>query len=289
MEYQEFKQRLLEGIKEVFPKEQGYEVLEQRNQETDLLKVRRASIEMEAAMPINSLFQIMKHPKGNLHSVVELVQETVQGAEQVMEAADQIRSIDMKSYESVKDRLLVELERSEQNGVFLTDGIYEKQAFGALVPYVSVPLGEGGVRARITPEMLESYGITQRELMERAMSNTQAVKPSRIIKYDMEKTGVCYAVTDQKGRNATAVMYPGVLEELRQKIGSDYYVVPVSLREVVAIGKNENITISTLRKALQDENRRNPQEWLSSKIYEYNGEEKKLSVCKPDKMKKQER
>lgn len=127
--------------------------------------------------------------------------------------------------------------------------------------------------------------------MEQAMGNTQTAKPPRIIKYDMEKTGtVCYGVTDQRrGMSATAVMYPGVMEELRQKIGSDYYVVPLNQREVIAIGKNENITADTLRKALREENRKHPNEWMSSKICEYNGEEKKLSVCKTEKTRKQER
>lgn len=291
MEYQEFKQKLLEELKGVFSQEQGYEVSEQNGQGEDFLKVRHPGKEMEAAMPMSSLYRISEFPEHDLHSVVELVQETVQGAEQVLEVSEKIRSIDMKSYESVKSLLMVELERSEQNGAFLSEGIYEKQAFGALVPYVSVPLGEGEVRARITPDMLESYGITQKELMEQAMGNTQTAKPPRIIKYDMEKTGTaCYAVTDQRrGMSATAVMYPGVMEELRQKIGSDYYVVPLNQREVIAIGKNENITADTLRKALREENRKHPNEWMSSKICEYDGEEKKLSVCKTEKVRKQER
>lgn len=85
------------------------------------------------------------------------------------------------------------------------------------------------------------------------------------------------------------MLYPGIMEELRQKIGGDYYVIPINLKEVIAIGKNEKITVDTLRKALREENRRHPKEWMSSKICEYNGEEKKLSVCKTDKVKKQER
>ena len=85
------------------------------------------------------------------------------------------------------------------------------------------------------------------------------------------------------------MLYPGVLEELRKKIGADYYVVPISLREVIAVGKNENITPDTLRKALREENRKYPKDWMSSKICEYSGEEKKLSVCKTEKVRKQER
>lgn len=61
------------------------------------------------------------------------------------------------------------------------------------------------------------------------------------------------------------------------------------LGEVIAIGKNEGITADTLRKALREENRNNLKEWMSSKICEYNGEEKKLSVCKTEKVRKQER
>lgn len=291
MEYQEFKQNLVEELKNVFPKEQGYEVLEQADQGTDFLKVRNPGKEMEASMPMDTLHRIAESPGQDFPGVVELVQETVQGAEQVLEVSEKIRNMDLKSYESVKSHLMVELERSEQNGAFLSEGIYEKQAFGALVPYVTVPLGKGEIRTRVTPEMLKGYGITQKELMEQAMVNTQSAKPPRIIPYQTEKTGMtCYAVTDmRRSMSATPILYPGVMEDLHQKIGADYYVVPVNLREVIAIGKNEGITADTLRKALREENRNNLKEWMSSKICEYNGEEKKLSVCKTEKVRKQER
>lgn len=291
MEYQEFKQKLVEELKDVFPKEQGYEVLEQTDQGADFLKVRHSGKQMEAAMPMNSLHRISGFPDYNLRSVVELVEDTVQAAEQVLEASEKARNIDMENYESVKSHLLVELERSEQNGGFLSNGIYEKQAFGALVPYVTIPLGKGEMRSRITPEMLKGYGITQKELMEQAMANTRSAKPPRIIPYKMEKTGTtCYAITDQyRGMNATPILYPDVMEELYKKIGADYYVVPINLRGVIAIGKNEGITADTLRKALREENWRHPKEWMSSKVCEYSGEEKKLSVCKTDKVRKQER
>ena len=291
MEYQEFKKKLMEELKKVFSKEQGYEVLEQTDQGTDFLKVRNPGKEMEASMPLDTLHRIAESLGQDLPGVVEMVEDTVQAAEQVLEVSEKIQNMDLKSYESVKNHLIVELERSEQNGGFLSEGIYEKQAFGALVPYVAVPHGGGEIRTRITPEMLESYGITQKELMEQAMTNTQAAKPPRIIPYQLEKTGTsCYAITGQnRGRSATPVLYPGMMEELRQKIGGDYYVVPINLREVIAIGKNENITVDTLRKALREENRRHPQEWMSSKVCEYSGEKKKLSVCKTDKVRKQER
>nr|WP_217936721.1 DUF5688 family protein [Enterocloster clostridioformis] len=291
MEYQEFKQKLMEELRKVFPKEQGYEASVEKNLGIELLKVKNPGKEMEASMAMNTLHRIAESPEQNLPSVVELVEETVQGAEQVLEVSEKVRNIDMESYESVKPHLMVEMERSEQNGVFLSEGIYEKQAFGALVPYVSVPLSKGEIRTRITPEMMKGYGISQKELMEQAMANTRSAKPPRIIPYQMEKTGTTYyAVTDQRrGMSATPILYPGVMEELHQKIGADYYVVPINLRGVLAIGKNENITEDTLRKALREENRRHPKEWMSSKICEYNGEEKKLSVCKADKVRKQER
>lgn len=291
MEYQEFKQKLVEELKEVFPKEQGYKVSAEAHHEMDVLKVQNPGKEMKAVMPMNTLHQIAELPGHDIPGIVELVEETVQGAEQVLEVSEKVRNIDKENYESVKPHLMVELERSEQNGAFLSGGIYEKQAFGALVPYIAVPFGEGEVRGRITPEMLKGYGITQKELMEQAMVNTRSAKPPRIIPYQMEKTGITgYAVTDQqRGMSATPILYPGVMEELHQKIGADYYVVPINLRETIVIGKNEGITAEVLKKTLREENRRNPKEWMSSKVCEYNGEEKKLSVCKTEKVRKQER
>lgn len=291
MEYQEFKQKLLEELKGVFSQEQGYEVSEQNGQGEDFLKVRHPGKEMEASMPMDTLYRIAESPGQDLPGIVEMVEDTVQAAEQVLEVSEKVRNIDMERYESVKPHLMVELERSEQNGAFLSEGIYEKQAFGALVPYVAVPLSKGEIRTRITPEMLKGYGITQKELMEQAMANTQSAKQPRIIPYQMEKTGTtCYAVTDnRRGMSAAPILYPGVMEELCQKIGADYYVVPINLRGVIIIGKNEGIPADALRKMLREENRRNPKEWMSSKICEYNGEEKKLSVCKTEKVRKQER
>lgn len=290
MEYQEFKSRLMEALNKVLPGEQGYRISTRKDQGKEFLAVQRPDRELSAEMSLRNLYQIAEMPGQDLHSLAEMVQDTVKEAEQVVEAAERINSIDMKSYESVKSYLRLELTRSEQNGVFLSNGIFEKQAFGALVPFVSVPFTKGEVRTQVTLDMLETYGITQKELMKQAMKNTQAERPLQILKYE-ESGDIYYAVTTHaRDGGATAVMYPGVLEELHQKIGTDYYVVPLNVQGVLAVEKNGHVTAEQLRKSLLAENRSNePDKWLSSKICEYNGEEKKLSVCKTDKIKRQER
>lgn len=290
MEYQEFKHSLMKELENGTLGKQGYTIFVQEDKGKDWLNVQKTGTDLSAGMSIHNLYQIAGLPGQDLHSIAEMIQDTVKEAEQVMKAAERVTSIDMKSYESIRPLLRVELMRSEQNGAFLSNGIYEKQAFGALVPYVSVPFANGEVRTPITLNMLENYGITQKELMKQAMENTQAEKPPQILRY--EESGVlCYAVTNHtRDGGATAAMYPGVLDELHQKIGTDFYVVPLNVQGVLAIGKTERVNAEQLRKVLHAENRNHDQrEWLSSKVCEYSGVEKRLSVCKPDKMKKQER
>lgn len=290
MEYQEFKNSLMKELENGILSKQGYTISAKEKNGKDWLSVQKTGSDLSAGMSIHNLYQIADLPGQDLHSIAEMIQDTVKEAEQIMGAAERVTSIDMKSYESIRPHLRLELMRSEQNGAFLSNGIYEKQAFGALVPYISVSFENGEVRTPITLNMLENYGITQKELMKQAMENTQAEKPPQILKY--EESGVlCYAVTNHtRDGGATAAMYPGVLEELHQKIGTDYYVVPLNVQGVLAIGKTERVNAEQLRRLLLVENReKNPKAWLSNKICEYNGSEKKLSVCKPDKVKKQER
>ena len=128
--------------------------------------------------------------------------------------------------------------------------------------------------------------------MRQAMENTKVQNPRFLAQFDIGGLGISgYAVTAHNDRSgATAFMYPGVMEELHQRMGTDYYVVPVNVREVLVVGKNENITPDELRATLSETNRNaKPEERLSSKVCEYNGAEKKLSVCKTDKTRKQER
>ena len=290
MGYQEFKEKMMEALKEVFPEGQGYRLLTEDRDGKEYIQIRQKDNRVTSEMTMQNLYQ-MTELSGSLSSVAEMVQETVTELEQITKIVERVKHIDLENYESVKGSLQVELVRAEQNGAFLSDGIYERKNIGALVPYVIVSEESREAYARVTSQMLEAYGVSREELMKQAMENTRAENPPHIRRFYMEQGGItCYEVTNRKDRSgATAILYPGVMEELRQKIGTDYYVVPFNARGVIAIGKDQNITADELRKVLLETNRGAGQEWLSSRIFEYKSSERALSVCRREHLKKMER
>lgn len=291
MEYQEFKEELLRVLKGRMTGEQGYSISVQAQNESEILRVAKPGWKHSAEISCQMLYKIASTHGGEINELAVMIEDTVQEANQILCVAGKMRDVNLKDYESVKNRLRMELVRSEQNGVFLSEGIYEKQAFGALVPYVAVPLHHGIVQTRISPDMLEAYGISQRELMDQAMKNTAASNRAVLLRIEGKKDEVAYIVTGtEKQGGATAILYPGMLEELRAAIENDYFILPASTDTVFAVGKSEGMRADRVKEAFaMIAPTVNPADRLDSRVYEYNGAEKKLSVCKEEKARRMER
>ena len=198
---------------------------------------------------------------------------------------EKLGEINLTDNPSIRDMLTVELERAEGNGAFLAEGLYERQALGALVPYIQTEIDGKICRTRITPKLLKGYGMSREAVMKQAMDNVQKKNPARLFRMGASE-GLSYFIVSGKDREggATAALYPGMLDELRRKIGEDYYVVPTSKGEVVAMGKSEGVSLDILQKFLVERNRtQEPSQILSSRIFEYKDDEKQLSVCRPDR------
>lgn len=291
MEYQEFKKELADQLKKNLA-EGGYQVSVRIADGAEVLEIQKPDQVYVSRFTMGNLYQVHLKSEKGITEMTEMLKDTIKESEGIRNVAEKFRTINVTDYESIKNKIQLSLVRSEQNGGFLSEGIYEKQAFGALVPFIRIPVGEGMIQTRVTPDMLEGYGVSQKELMAKAMENTRSSRPPLLLEAEAGEMGFpCYVVTDREGLSgATTIMYPGTLEELHQRIGTDYYVVPLNVHEVLAIGRSEQINAEVLRKALVEKNKSHkPEERLGSKIYEYCGAEKKLSVCRVEKDKKMER
>lgn len=294
MEYQEFKMELVEVLKKQLPEKDGYKisVSEQRkNQRKEEIHIEHPTERESTDLSLHNLYFIHEMSEQSVPDLAEMITETVHECERCFLSAKLFRKIDPKDYDSIKDHLFVELTRSEQNGVFLSNGIYERKAFGALVPYIAVRADRTEMRTRITPEMIESFGVSQRELMKQAMENTCTLKLSSILKVENKGNFPAYVITGRESQGgATAIFYPGMLEKIRNKMGMDYFIAPASTREVYAIGKVEGLRADMIKTVLEQiAPKIDAADRLDAKVYEYCGAEKKLSVCKPEKARKMER
>lgn len=201
------------------------------------------------------------------------------------------QGIDFRDYDCIKDLLVVELERSEFNGEHLSHGIFEKQPIGALVLYLRLEQKNQLVMARLGRDVLEVCGVSQSTMMKQAMENTIKINPPVVMPVDTNGRFPYFILSNREGRNgATAITYPGMLEQLRKMAGMDFYVIPANIHEVLIVGKTENAPIKYLREALKQRNREmGIQQMLSDHVYEYSGRDKKLKRCLDEKKKNRER
>lgn len=286
MEYQEFKDTLKSLLQDSLSEKPAYRVeIIDLPQVGDTLIVSEKGSKSASGISLQKLYQYTVKEQKDIQEAVDMVREVMETVLTQVPVMEKLGEINLTDNPSIRDMLTVELERAEGNGAFLAEGLYERQALGALVPYIQTEIDGKICRTRITPKLLKGYGMSREAVMKQAMDNVQKKNPARLFRMGASE-GLSYFIVSGKDREggATAALYPGMLDELRRKIGEDYYVVPTSKGEVVAMGKSEGVSLDILQKFLVERNRtQEPSQILSSRIFEYKDDEKQLSVCRPDR------
>ena len=140
----------------------------------------------------------------------------------------------IQDYEFIKDKLYLRLVGN------IEDVGYRRVADMYLVPYVD--LGEG-TTFRVQPDLAEMWKVDIDTVYEQAKTNQEIIRPAKI-KNLAEMMGApeadagVYLVSVEDGMcGAGAILYDGLAEKIRDMIG-DFYVIPSSIHEVLAIPKS---------------------------------------------------
>lgn len=295
MEYAEFKQQVMEQAKRILSKEEGYtiSVVDQTTKYGlgEMLMINKIDQEVVPGISMNEMYEDFVQNKKDMKEIGETIQNTVKTAFSILSDLKRMRGINVRDYDSMKELLTVELERSELNGEYLSRGIFEKQPIGALVPYLRLGQEDQVVMIRLGKEVLEDCGVNQRTLMEQAMKNTIKLNPPVVMPVDTNGMFPYFILSNREGKNgATAITYPGMLEQLREIAGMDYYVIPANVHEVLIVGKTPNAPIKYLREALKQRNREEDVDlMLSNHVYEYRQKDRSLKISRDVKYKGPER
>lgn len=199
-------------------------------------------------------------------------------------------------YNAIKERLEVKLVSTEKNEAYLSRGLYRINEIGAEI--ININLGiymDGQMTIRVTKELLEQYSVSSDVLFQQARENTIKRYPLEIYTlsdavHDIVgderqmpslKTQI-YVVSNQETINgATVILYPDALRQIAERVGGDYYILPSSIHEVMAISKQCGMTESELRAMVRQVNRWSvdPRERLSNEVFSYNSKDNTLHKC----------
>ena len=200
-------------------------------------------------------------------------------------------------YRQMKDRLRCRLVSHETNFNFFTAGPYQKHPMGeAALFFHAGQNGDTRIEYHVSFEMAQKWGRSEAELLETALKNTEKYAKSTFRDLDTvlaecmgirmptsyeSQTPMYLLSNEEQAYGATAVMYPGMLQKIREKIGMDYYILPTSVHELTILPKYSFLDPVKIQETVRRDNRESisPADVLSDHLFEYTEAKGKLERC----------
>lgn len=218
------------------------------------------------------------------------------------------------SFEELKPFVFYRLVSYEKNKKLLEKTPHIKYLDLAITFYCLVRNDDDGIGTiRINDDHMKLWRSTIQELYELSVQNTCKLFPAAIrsmdeviydmLKQDLESSGDempsdeilssfltdckardkqrMYVLTNEKGINgATCLMYNNILKDFAGKIGTDLFILPSSIHEVILVPYDKSITRESLSEMVKEVNLTQvaEDEVLSDRVYFYSCENNAVTM-----------
>ena len=311
MNYEEFKHEVADRIKDFLPEKYAdadvsiQTVVKNNDQKLDGLMVKLEDSNIAPNIYLNQFYE--QHEDGRPMDDILAAIADVRTQHEMSQDFDVSRLTD---FDSVKDRITCRLINAEQNAEYLADKPHTMVDDLAVTYHIAIGKEESGnMSAPITDRLMESYGVDVEQLHKLALDNMETLTPATfksmtetmvdMMLPDMMRNGM----TEEQARDAIAGMIPPtqdemmfvlsnedklggaavllndkVMDDITEKLGQDYFILPSSVHEVLIVPKNDQMDLKTLESMVQDVNATqvSPEERLSDHVYAYDAKEHEL-------------
>lgn len=304
MDYELFKEVVTETLLSHMPDElAGYSLRADRtgkvNETLDALHLVPPSCPPDSLYPtvyLNYMYEEYKK-SGDLQATLELAAFYLAGA-----CCEAERKNSRITLQGAPKHIVMSLVNTKQNREMLGYmphrefedlSIIYKYVIDTRNPVESVP---------VTVEMAENIGMSEEELFHAAVENTRRLFPPKaellsdiIVELFMDggfseeaaqEMGriiqlPIYVISNEQNTNgAVSMLYGDNIHELAEQTGSDLYIMPLSVHEVMAV-PSEAAAPEELAKLVEENNmsRIGLADRLSNQVYRYDKERQKLSLA----------
>lgn len=329
MDYQEFQAKIAEEIKGYLPEKYTdavvrVEQITKNNGVTlDALQVMLQGEHMAPSIYLNEFYgqyQDGRSMENILAQIGKIRAECMMPAQKDVEV--------FQNFDQVKDKIIFRVIGADSNRDMLQKSPHRMENDMALVYRVLLDKGEEGTMSALVNGMLQKeWGVTEKELYDLALANTQREFPAvfrpmaEIMKEMMVKefTGVdpasmdaetraffeemfsddmldaklpMYVLTnDRTSEGAAVLFYPEMKEQIAEKVGGDYFVLPSSVHEVLIVPDDGIIDFQELKNMVNEVNQTevSPMDVLTGEVYFYDKEAHQLTVASERAEKAEER
>lgn len=235
----------------------------------------------------------------NGSNVEELADEIIHMLDNVTLDSD-IDLFKLTDSDFIKHNSFLRVINAEKNYKYLLDKPYQAvEGFDDLVAIAVIEVdlkkpGEKGSVA-ITDQLLDATGLDKDKLFGCAKMNSQYSQPVSI----MNINDVLKMLTDENSEDylnndvsfyvlsnisnvngASVITYDGIMEQIHEKIGENFTIIPSSIHEVLILGDSTGTSSDYIREMVSIVNSTcvAPKDFLSNNIYHYDGAEKTVTM-----------
>lgn len=306
MNYDEFKGSVAEQIRDVLPEkyrnaEVGFQPMEKINKSYEALFVRVPGENMSVAVNLKQFYENYASGSVSFQDALSEVAERIQQEPPAAFDMDVLRN-----YEVAKERLFIRVCGVEQNQELLESVPHRREEDLAVTYHLLFGETEDGTvaGALITDSLLKTYGVTEEQLHQDAMENSQKLFPATLIPmqtildeiyHDMheemieagmpetmaqimlesmmpQEKATMYVLTNEQRMNGAGVLfYPEVMDRLGDTLGSDYIILPSSTHETIIVPDDGTLTALETQDLVADVNSTviHPEDRLTDESYHY--------------------
>lgn len=309
MTFDEFKQEIADNIKEYLPDKYADSIVQvnavQKNNETlDALTITSPDSNMSPTIYLNSFYEDYQNGRDMddiLDSIADLRVE--------YEVNQDFDVSSITDFEKVSDKIAARLYGMEGNEELLS--VRPHATMDDLAVTYCIMLGDnenGSMSVPITNQIMETWGVTQEDLRRIAQENCDTLTPSKFMSmnavmadmmvpqimsdYGINKEEAIKMVNDmvptddklfvltnnQKLNGAAALLDEKMMEQITEKVGNDFYILPSSVHEVLIVPNEVGMELQDLEAMVQEVNATQvaPQDKLSDHVYQYDNETREV-------------
>lgn len=205
-------------------------------------------------------------------------------------------------FESVRNNLRIKMVNTKKNEEMLKDVPHKEILDLSAIYQISVLMNDDSVgTVTISNPIFANYGITVDELHEAAIENMKNSEPAQIksmfqtmaelmreeigeLPLDMfgdEEEKMLVITNKSKVCGASVILQKETLQKIADIFKQDYYILPSSIHELLAVKTDGNGDVSVLRDMVKEVNDTQvaQEELLSYNVYFYNTETGELSIA----------
>lgn len=251
---------------------------------------------------------------GNIEATMQLMAQKYQES---LNQGEKIIGFDIGDYEQVKERLFLSVLNKGKNEQYIQNYCY-KEVPGTDLAAVTKILCHGNEEEQavipVNEDYLSVWGVSKEEVYEQAFLNTPKLFPLELMNMkdvirnyslmqdidpgmasllqsmpepDQSEPFVLlpdeyYVLSNrQKTNGATALLYPEAMQKIAEGTGSNFFILPSSIHELILVKDTGDIRVEDLQEMVISVNRTTlqPEEFLSDEIYCYDCREHRISMA----------